>query len=446
MRKFIASVFCSLLILPTMFAGTPIVYRIGIKDAIDPRMTRLVTIGLQEATKAGADYVIIDLDTYGGMVGDADKIRTLLLEYEKPVFAFIDKNAASAGALIAISCDSIYMTKGSSMGAATVVMGTDGSKAPDKYQSYMRSTMRSTAEASGRDPRIAEGMVDESIEIDSITIAGEVITFTSSEALRHGYCEAVVDNLKQIMERQGVSQYQEITFTLGPTEQIISWFLNPVVSGLLILVILGGIYFELQTPGVGFPLAAALLAALLYFVPYYLNGLADHWEILLFIIGIALIAAEIFVIPGFGIAGISGIAITLVSLVLIMLENDNLDFTFVQKDRVITAVVTAMGGIIGAVVLIFMGVSRLPESTLFSRVSLHKTLESGEGYTSGMYSRELIGKTGLAHTVLRPGGKVSIDGHLYDAATDGAFVEKGMAIRVTGIEASTLMVSTDEKA
>ncbi|MBY0434000.1 MAG: hypothetical protein K2U26_07815, partial [Cyclobacteriaceae bacterium] len=126
--------------------------------------------------------------------------------------------------------------------------------APDKYQSYMRSIMRSTAEENGRDPRIAEGMVDQNIVIDSVKQAGKVITFTTSEAIENGYCEGKVDSIEEILKKNNVTNYEIEIFRLGNTEKIISIFLNAFISGILILIIIGGIYFELQTPGVGFPL------------------------------------------------------------------------------------------------------------------------------------------------------------------------------------------------
>jgi len=165
----------------------PTVLQMNIKDNIDPRMNRYVKLALNEAREINADYVIIEMDTYGGALNDADDIRTMILEYDKPIYVFINRDAASAGALISIACDSIYMAAGASIGAATVVTA-EGVAAPDKYQSYMRSIMRSTAEAKGRDPKIAEAMVDESLEIEGITEEGEVITFSTSEAIQNGFC------------------------------------------------------------------------------------------------------------------------------------------------------------------------------------------------------------------------------------------------------------------
>ncbi len=320
------------------------VFVMEIRSEIDARSSHYVDLALEEAEELDADYIVIDMDTYGGALNNADDIRTRMLEYEKPVYVFINKDAASAGALISIACDSIYMAPGASIGAATVVNGGTGEAAPDKYQSYMRGIMRSTAEANGRDPQIAEAMVDENIAIDSISEAGEVITFSTSEAIKYGYCEAQVSSIEELLTRAGVENYQLTTFETSTVDQIISFFLNPVISGLLILVIIGGLYFELQTPGVGFPILASFVALVLYLTPYYLNGLAANWEIAALFLGVALIALEVFVIPGFGIAGISGIILVAGSLMLVMLNNDNLDFFFVDFSEITRALATILAG------------------------------------------------------------------------------------------------------
>ena len=154
--------------------------------------------------------------------------------------------------------------------------------------------MRSTAEAKGRDPKIAEAMVDQEIEVDSVSEAGKVLTFSTSEAIKHNFCEAEVKSVEDILRRNGIEDYELIEFELSASERIIKIFLNPFVSGILILVIIGGIYFELQTPGVGFPILASAFAAILYFVPYYMNGLAANWEIIVFFVGIVLLLIEVF--------------------------------------------------------------------------------------------------------------------------------------------------------
>jgi membrane-bound serine protease (ClpP class) len=411
-----------------------------IRDEIDPRMARYVKLALSRAKDAQSDYIIIDMDTYGGVLTDAKEIVDMIMDVKTPVWVFINSDAASAGALISIACDSIYMSPGASIGAATVVNGNDGQAAPDKYQSYMRSIMRSTAEENGRDPRIAEGMVDERVVIDSVKQAGKVITFTTSEALQYGYCEAKVESIEEILKRNKIDSYELETFQLGATETIIAFFLNPFISGILILIIIGGIYFELQTPGIGFPLFAAITALVLYLVPYYLNGLAEYWEIIALFSGLTLIFLEVFVIPGFGVAGISGIALTLTSLVLIMLNNDFFNFDFVPLGDIVVAFFATVGGISGGFLLLFFGGAHISKTKAFQRIALTDTQEKSQGYTVNSQSNLLVGKKGTAYTVLRPSGKVLIDEQIYDAFTRGEFVEKGNAIEVIGTEGVTLKV------
>ncbi len=416
------------------------VFHMQVAANIDPRTNRYTELALEKALEVEADYVILELDTYGGALNDADEIRTRLLEFEIPVYAYINKDAASAGALISIACDSIYMARGSSIGAATVVT-QDGVAAPDKYQSYMRSIMRSTAEATGRNPKIAEGMVDEDIEVDSIATEGKVITFSVSEAIKWGFCEAEVTGIDDIMSRSNVENYELVKFELDWSENLIALFLNPFISGILILIIIGGIYFELQTPGVGFPILASIIATILYFIPYYLNGLAENWEIAVFIVGIVLIAVEVFVLPGFGIAGIAGLTLTLGALVLVMLNNDNLDFSFVNTEDIFYAISSTLLGLLGAIVLMFFGGIRLTNSQFFKKIALVDVQDKAEGYTSSFYKEKtLVGKKGTAYTNLRPSGKVLIDGEVYDAYTRGNYIAEKVEIEVISDEGTSLKV------
>ncbi len=259
--------------------------------------------------------------------------------------------------------------------------------------------MRATADATGRDPRIAEAMVDENLEVDSISSAGEVITFSTSEAIKYGYCEAEVTSIEELLQRSGLEpeDYELTVFERDVPEQIIAFFLNPFISGILILIMLGGIYFELQTPGVGFPILASVVALVLYLVPYYLNGLAANWEIAAFFVGAVLIILEVLVIPGFGIAGIAGMVLTIGSLILVMLNNNDFDFFFVGAGEVVKAVTTALAGMLGGIILMFFGGVRLANSDVFKRVSLESTQSRSEGYTSS--TREGIVEAKSAETL-----------------------------------------------
>jgi membrane-bound serine protease (ClpP class) len=426
-----------------LFAQPKNIMVMEIKAEIDPAMKRYVGLALAHANSSKAEVVIIEMDTYGGVFTDAKEIVQMLVNFKAPVWVFINSDAASAGALISIACDSIYMSEGASIGAATVVDGS-GQKAPDKYQSYMRSIMRSTAQANHRNPQIAEGMVEEDMEIEGVKKKGQIITFSTSEAIQHGFCEAKVATIEDILTRNKITSYTIDRFELGLADTIIAFFLNPFISGLLILVIIAGIYFEMQAPGLGFAGLAALVALILYLVPYYLGGLAENWEIIAFFIGIILIGLEIFVIPGFGVAGVSGILLTVGSLVLIMVNNDAFDFQFVRTNDILLALAATLGGMLGGGVMLFVFGSKLPDTAIYKKVALTSTQDRNMGYTSTSFRGVLVGKRGITHTVLRPSGKILIDDIVYDAYTRGDYIDKGTTVEVVSDEGSTLKVKVAE--
>jgi membrane-bound serine protease (ClpP class) len=402
-------------------------------------------LAFEEAVEKNADLILLHLNTYGGMLESADSIRTKILESPIPVLVFIDHNAASAGALISLACDSIYMTPGATIGAATVV-DQSGQPVPDKYQSYMRAMMRSTAEATGRDPDIAQAMVDTRIKIEGVIDSGSVLTFTATEALKFGFCEAIADDITEVLQEAGIVEYEIVEQTLRPLDKIISFLINPIVSGLLIMIIIGGIYFELQTPGIGFPIVAAVTAAVIYFAPLYLEGLADHWEIVIFIVGIILIAVEIFAIPGFGVTGIAGIMLVITGLTLSMIGNVGFDFRPVDFGSIISSFFTVITSIFLAIVLSYLLTKRLvSENRIFGSLALETVQNAEDGYTSSDKSyKEMVGKTGIAHTILRPSGKVRIGTDVFDATALTGYIEKGDPVVVVKYETTQLFVQKAE--
>ncbi len=423
-------------------AGMPSkVYVIDVREEISPGMARKLGKALDEAQAQKVDLVILNMNTYGGLLDAADTMRTRLMNFPIPVVAFINNNAASAGALIAISCNRIYMTGGSSIGAATVV-NESGEPLPDKYQSYMRSIMRSTAEKRGRDPIIAEAMVDPRTYIPGVNDSGKVLTFTTSEAIKNGFCEKQVSSIDEVLEAEQMVGAKQLRYEPTWVDNVITFFTNPAVSGVLLLIILGGIYFELQTPGIGFPLLAASIAALLYFVPLYLDGMAANWEILLAIIGFVLLAIEFFVIPGFGIAGISGIVLIVMAFALSMVGNQGFDFSPVSSRELTVAFATVVISMFVSVILAFITGRSLMRSARFGKMVLQTTMESGSGFVStdaGLHS--LIGSNGITDTLLRPSGKVLIGARIYDAVADNAFIEKGINVTVKSVSGQSLVVS-----
>lgn len=422
-----------------------------------PATWRQTKQAFDAADSLNADLMLIHMNTYGGTVLDADSIRTKILNSPIPVYVFIDNNAASAGALISVACDSIYMRPGGSIGAATVVNQT-GQQMPDKYQSYMRSTMRATAEAHGgdtiisgqdttfrwfRDPKIAEAMVDERVYIPGIIDTGKVLTFTPAEAMKYGFCEGQADNVAEVLELIGISDFEIVEYKPTVLEKIIGFLVNPMVSGLLIMAILGGIYFEMQTPGIGFPLIIAITAAVAYFAPLYLEGLAANWEILLFIVGLILIAVEIFVLPGFGVAGLLGILLSFTALVLSLIDNLVFDFEGVHPEKIMSALTTVVVALFGGFMLSLVLSKKLftANSGAFKNLSLHSIQDKNEGFVGVDTSyRSLVGQEGVAYTTLRPSGKVKIDGKLYDAVSGLGMIDRGDKIIVIRTESAQVYV------
>jgi len=432
-----------------------LVYKVDIKDEIGPGVWRLAKRSFERATDEGADVILVHMNTYGGMVVYADSLRSLILNYPKPVWVFIDNNAASAGALISIACDRIYMREGANIGAATVVNQT-GEAMPDKYQSYMRSMIRATAQAHGkdtvtengrtkirwhRDPLIAEAMVDERVVVEGITDSGKVVTFTPHEAMQYGYCDGIAESVAEVMQKEGVTNYELSQYEPTTLDQLIGFLINPIVQGILIMLIIGGIYFELQTPGVGFPLIAAVTACLLYFAPLYLEGFANYVEIILFVVGLILLLLEIFVIPGFGVTGILGIVCVVGSLVLAGID----DFTFEFLPDFTSAIIRSLFFVVSCSLVSLFGSIWLSQKLFGSRrlnFALHAEQKVEDGFVGvDMTVREEIGKVGVAFTDLRPAGKVSIGDDVYDAVSEtGTFITRGTPVRVLKFQAGQVYV------
>ena len=380
------------------------------------------------------------MNTYGGQVDAADSIRTRILNCTIPVYVFIDNNAASAGALISIACDSIYMVAGANIGAATVVSQT-GEAMPDKYQSYMRSMMRSTAEATGRNPQIAQAMVDPRIVVPGLIDSTMVLTFTPSEAIASGFCEAEVKSIPDLLNRLHIEDYQIEIQELKATDLIIQFLINPMVSGILIMMIVGGIYFELQTPGIGFPIGAAILGAILYFAPHYVEGLVEHWEIALFIVGIVLLALEIFVIPGFGVSGVLGILFIIASLALATVRNIGFHFEVPDITQLIYSLLYVSVASIAGLGLAYYLTNKLFGNAHFGALSLMTVQKNEDGFSVKEPSYfQLIGAKGIAQTMLRPSGKVYIDNRYLDAVAKIGYIDKGEKIKVLAYENAQLIV------
>jgi membrane-bound serine protease (ClpP class) len=429
--KIILSIILLLFSLPSPASAAFL--EVPIEGTIDGGLAEFVERNMEEARTMHADGIIFHVNTPGGRLDSAVRIKDLILAAKVPTIAFVERSAISAGALITLACDSIYMASGSSIGAATAV-DLEGRKASEKVISYMRAEMRATAEAKGRRPDLAEAMVDEDIAIEGLTVKGKLLTLTYEEALKVGISDGTVSGLPEILSRLGKPQVEVVTARINWAERVVRFLTDPIVSSLLMSLGFLGLLIELKTPGFGLGGAIAVIAFTLFFGSHYIVKLAGIGELLLLIAGITLLLLEIFVFPGFGVAGVTGIAFVLISLFFSLVGKmpGKGDFTTAIHTLGWTFLIT-----VGCGVLL---IRFLPKSNLFRRMTMSMVENSASGFSSADTAGELVGRTGVALSDLRPAGKADIDGRRMDVVTEGGYISRGATVVVTEVHGARIVV------
>lgn len=436
--------FLFIFILLATLAAQAKVFVVPIESEIDNRAARHFSLAQRQATEAGADILVVKLNTFGGALDAADSIRTALLRCPLPTVAFVDVNAASAGALIALACDSVYMAPAASMGSATVVNGA-GEPMPEKYQSYMSTIMRATAEHHGRraegdssvwrrDPAIAASMVNPE----------ESVSLTARQALACGYADGIAPDLNAVLadlQRSGeeVQYYQS-----SLTDDILGFLSNAAVRAVLIMLIIGGLYMEMHTPGLGFAGAVASVAAILYFLPGLIIGTMPAWVVLCLIAGVVLIALEIFVVPGFGVTGIAGIIAVAVALTGVMTTSDAVTGIDDLGAILRSVGIVAIGAVAAAALVLYLTSSRGPK--VFRRhTELMTELTVDKGFIGvDLSPRQYIGAVATTLTEMRPAGKIQIGDQTFDAVSTGEFIGRRRKVQVVRYENAQLYVTPIE--
>ena len=411
------------------------VYVAYIDGDIDLGLAPYVSRVVSDAEKDNAEAIIFKINTFGGRVDAATQIKDAIISTDLLTIAFINNRAISAGALIALSCKKIVMVPGSLIGAATVVNET-GEKVGEKYQSYMRSEMRSTAEKNGRRVDIAEGMVDERVVVEGIDDSTRLITLTSTEALKYGIADTLLKDFDGIYAYFKLGSTEKVFQKSNWAEDVVRFLNNPIVSSILIMIGFFGLIAEIKSPGWGLPGTASLIALALFFGSSYILQLASVIEILMFVGGLGLLLLEIFVIPGFGVAGISGIILIIASLFLAMVGAD----PFLDMDVVSFAIIKLTVGLAAALVLLFLLARFLPKSNLFKKFILSAEEKADAGYTSRTNYSDLLGAEGVSATTLRPAGTAEINGKRVDVVTDSEYIEHGKPMIVTAVEGMRVVV------
>lgn len=417
----------------------PVVYVAPIEGIIDLGVAPFVKRVLDEAAAAGAAAVVLEINTFGGRVDAAVQIRDALLNSPVRTIAFVNKRAISAGALIALASENLVMTGGATIGAATPVqVGQPGAafeSVGEKTVSYVRKEFRATAESRKRPPLLAEAMVDADVEIKGVIEKGKLLTLTTEEALKHKLIDHRADTLEAALGMLGIAAPEIRHASTNWAENVVRFLTHPVVSSLLITIAMLGIILEMRTPGFGIPGGLGLTSLALFFWGHWLVQLAGWEELLLGLAGLTLLAIEVLVIPGFGLAGVLGVIAIVASLVLSLVgPGFTMTFMMVAAGRVVLALLVAL--LASLVLLRFL--PRLPFSR---RLVLKRGLAATEGYSSAPESdARWLGKTGRASSPLRPAGIADIDGQRVDVVSDGEHIDAGQPIRVTHTDGNRVVV------
>ncbi|MGH7517126.1 MAG: NfeD family protein [Gemmatimonadales bacterium] len=409
------------------------VYRIPITGIIENGLAPYVARALREARQAGAAAAILDIDTPGGRVDAAQRIVDAVRSAELPVYAYVNPRALSAGALVALAADSIFMRPGAILGAATPVDG-QGTKAPEKYVSAMRAEFRALAEERGLDPRVAEAMVDESVGVPGLIQPGRLATLSTAEALKLRYAAGQVASQDALLDTIGLAGATVVTPEINWAEKLVRFVTNPLVAPLLLSLGMLGLVVELKTGGFGVAGLVGITSLALFFGSSYIVGLAGWEEVLLLGAGLIALAVEVFLLPGFGLAGVLGIGLFGAAIVLAMTGTAATLSDFSQAVAVLAA------SLVITVAVIYAWVRHLPNSGRLSGLLLHGGLAAEGGYISAPMRDDLVGRDAVAVTDLRPSGTALVGEERVDVVTEGEFITQGSPLRVLRSEGYRLVV------
>lgn len=401
------------------------VHVIPVKDEITPAMAVFLSNEIQKANNSGAKGIIIEITTLGGRVDSALKMTEAIMSSDVEVVVYVQNRAVSAGALISISADKIFMAPGSQIGAA------EPRPNDEKTVSFVKAEFRSTAEAKGRRTDVAEAMVDKNVEIEGLVGKGEILSMTASQAKEFGYADAILDTREDVLKEMGWTGLGILETEFSFTMRIAQFVTSYEVASLLLSIGTIAIIIELGTQGFGLPGIVGIISFVLYFGGNAIAGYSEWWPLVLFILGLAMLIAEIFV-PGFGVLGIGGIISIILGIVL-------------SAPDLMQGLVTLTIAIVAAIVVVpilfyFVG----KKTNLFKRVILSEAETVEEGYVNASGNEHLLGKTGKALTTLRPAGTALIDGERVDVVTDGEYLPNDTEIKVVKIEGARIVVEKNK--
>lgn len=446
------------------------VYHIPIEGTIDLGLPPFIERSIAEAEENNAESIIFEVNTFGGRVDAATQIKDAILDSKVPTVAFINKRAISAGALISLSCEKVFMAGGATIGATTAV-DMQGNKASEKVISYMREEMAATAEKRGRDKYIARGMVDEELEFpnkvmkefindgevidtiktkvyylviddDTVTVddiegrkQGNLITLTTEQSLKYKIADASIENFEAVLDTLGFSNLVVNKTTENWSENFVRFLTNPVVASLLTTFGFLGILFELQSPGWGIPGSIGLICLILSLSASYIAELATMSDLLVVLMGMLFLMLEAFVFPGFGLAGVAGIVFILWGLYLLLLPDVPVGEEVLSQASN-GLIIGIIGGLVGLVLLF-----RAMTKTKFWRDLTSPDIQKKEdGYVASFGWEKLVGEEALTETDLHPSGWINVGKERVFALSEGNFIDKNEKVVILSVDGNRVVV------
>lgn len=405
---------------------TPLIYSITLKGDIDQGEASFIARGYEEASRNKADYVLLKIDTYGGLVDAAMNIKSTIISSSTPTICFVEQKAISAGALIALSGNVLVMAPGTTMGAAEPRQGNQ--IADEKIVSMWSKELTGAAEHNNRNGQIAAAMADSRIEIPGVVEKGKLLTLTAQEAVRLNMADFIAEDEAALLMKMELADAQIVEVEQTAKEKFAQFLTSPLVSPLLLTLGIAGIIIELLTVGFGVFGTIGVFSFSLFFAGNLMSGYAGWGAVILFLVGMVLICLEIFVVPGVGITGLAGILSIVASVVF-------------ASPSLEQAAISLLVALVASIILIFLSFKYSKTRGIWNRLILSQKQKNDEGYAAPRRElSNLEGKSGVAITPLRPAGAGLFDGARIDVVTEGEFIPAGAMISVVRVESSRVIV------
>ena len=453
------------------------VFVIQVSGEVEPVMAAHIKRAVAFAAASGPkSLIVLEMDTFGGRVDAALNIVDTMTMASAQTVAFVKTKAISAGALIALSCNSLVMRPHTTLGDCAPISfaGKEAKMLGEKFQSPLRAKFRTLARRNGYPPTLAESMVSDRMEVfkvsfpnktvylsakalaelsaaqtkqiqkkSQVVAKGELLTMDDAEALDLGFSRMTAVSTVDMLEKMGIKKFKVVRVEQNWSESL--GRIITKISPLLMLIGMAALYMEFKIPGFGLPGIVGLICLGLVIFNQHIVGLADNLDIILIALGVVMLGFEVFVIPGFGIAGISGFLLIGAGFILSFQDfvwpNPAMPW---QTDLFVANLIKVLSSLVGSL-LISLAFIRfcLPRlGKVIDGPYLHETLADSHADSHEAMAIE-VGQTGFAATPLRPAGKMNIRNMNMniDVITEGDFIEKGCAVQVIAVKGNRVVVA-----